>query len=112
MSSNQNKNEMNKGSKNGKSKSLEDCEFCAGSSKQASDFEVTTKLIIDHAQEAFDSDKGVAEALRMMSGQGRAKWKPTASVSTSEDESTRDRESREFELDCKGESADHRERVR
>ena len=34
------------------------------------------------------------------------------SASTSEDESTRDRENRELELDYKGDSADYRKRVR
>ena len=48
-------------------KSLEGYERCIGSSKQASDFEVTTKFIITHAQEAFDSGEDVAEALRTMS---------------------------------------------
>ena len=102
----------NKGNKNGESKSLEDYEFYIGSSKQASDFEVTTKFIINHTQETFDSGKDIAEALRMMNGQNTSKWKPTLSVSTSEDEHVRDRENREFELDYKGESADYRDRVR
>ena len=76
------------------------------------DFEVTTKLIVNHAQETFDSVKDIAEALRMMNDQDTAKWKPTAWARSSEDESTRGRESREFELDCKGESADYRKRAR
>ena len=48
----------------------------------------------------------------MMNVQNIAKWNPTISVNTSEDESTRDRENREFELYCKGESADYRKHVR
>ena len=84
----------NEGNKNDKSKSLEDYEFCIGSNKQASDFEVTNKFIIIHMQETFDSGKDIAEELRMMNGQNTAKWKPTMSASTSEDVSTRDRENR------------------
>ena len=83
-----------KGNKNDERKTLEDYEFCIGSSKQASDFEVTTKFVINRMQETFDSGKDIAEALRMASGQNTDKWKPTASASTSEDESTRDRVSR------------------
>ena len=102
----------NKGNKKDRTKSLEDYEFHLGSSKQASDFEVTSKFIINHVQENFDSGKDIAESLRMMNGQNIAKWKPTMAVSTSEDVSTGDRENREFELDYKGESADYRKRVR
>ena len=79
--------------------------------KQASDFEVTTKFIINHVQETFGSGKETTEELRMTSGQNIGKWKPTVSASTSEDESTRDRENRNFEVDCKGESADYRKRA-
>ena len=43
----------------------------------------------------------------MMNGPSTAKWRPTVSASTSEDEATRDKEDREFELDDKGESANY-----
>ena len=76
-----------------KNKSLEYYEHCLDSSKQALDFEVTTKFIINHIQETFDSGKDIAEALMMMNGPNTAEWRPTMSVSTSEDEATRDRES-------------------
>ena len=95
-----------------KNKSLEDYEYYIRSSKQASDFEVRTKSIINHAQETFDSGKDVAEALRMMNGPNTAEWRLTMSVSTSEDEATCDRENRELELYCKGESTDYRKHVR
>ena len=62
----------NKGNKKEKNKSLEDYEHCIGSSKQASDFEIITKFIINHVQETFDSGKDVAEALRMMNGPNTA----------------------------------------
>ena len=66
--------------------------LCIGSSKQASDLEITTKFIINHVQKTFDSGKDVAEALRIMNGPSIAEWRTTMSVSTSEDESTYDRE--------------------
>ena len=74
--------------------------------------EVTTKFIINHIQEAFDSGKDVAEALRMMKGPNTDEQMPTVPVSTPKDEATRDRESSQFYLDYKGESADHHKRVR
>ena len=59
------RNRVNKKDKNN---SLEDYECYIGSSKQASDFEVTTKSIINHSQETFDSIKDIPEALRIMNG--------------------------------------------
>ena len=100
-----------KGNKNYKKKSLEDYERHIGSRKQDSDFEVTTKFIINHAKK-FDSGKDISEALRMMSSQNTAKWKPTMLVSKSEDESTRDKENREFKLDHKSESSNYRKRIK
>ena len=49
-----------------KNKSLEEYGNWTGSSKHASDFEITTKFMINYVQETFDSVKDVAEALRMM----------------------------------------------
>ena len=81
---------------------MEDYEHQTSSGKQALDFEVTTKFIINHVQETFDIGKGIDEALRLTNGPIMAEWRPTMSESTSEDEATRDRESEEFELDCNG----------
>ena len=89
----------NKGDKKDKNKSLEDYECHIGSRKQASDSEVTTKFMINHIKETFDSGKDVTEALGMMNGTSTAELRPTILVSTSEDDSKRDRENREFELD-------------
>ena len=61
----------NKGNTNNikdKNKSWKDYECHIGSSKQAPDFEVTTKFIINHVQETFDSGKDIAETLEMMNG--------------------------------------------
>ena len=78
---------------------MEDYDCCIGSIKQASDFEVTTKFIINYTQETFDSGEDVSEALRMMNDPIVAEWRPTMPSSTPEDEAVRDRENREFEID-------------
>ena len=72
----------------------DDTNLC--SSKEASDFEAITKLIINHAQENFDSGKGITESLRTMNGLKSDELRPIMSVSASDNEATRDRESREF----------------
>ena len=64
-----------------------------------SDVEVTTSFIINHAQEKFDSVKGITEELRTMRGLSTYEWRPIMSASTSDDEAVCDRENREFELD-------------
>ena len=93
------RNKENNNNVKDKNKSLEDYEHHTGSSKQASNFEVTTKFIINHIQEIFDGGKDFAEALRMINGPKTDEWRPTTSVSTSEDEAARDRDNKEFELD-------------
>ena len=49
-------------------KSLENYECRIGPSEQASDFDVTTKFIINHIQENFEGGKDIAEELRMTNG--------------------------------------------
>ena len=77
---------------------MEDYNCHAGSIKQASYFEISTKLITNHAQENFDIGKEIDEALRTMSGPNTDEWRPTMQASTSNDEPARDSESGEFEL--------------
>ena len=106
------RNEKNRNNKEKKKKSLEDYECCTGSRKKASDFEVTTKVIINHIQENFDSGRDVTDALRTLNDLDIDEQMPTISLSAVEDESARDIESRELELDCKGELPDCRKRTR
>ena len=83
-----------------------------GSSKQGSCFEATTNIIINHAQENFNSGEDVAEALRTMISLNAYECRTIMSASTSCDEALRDRERSDFELDYKGESAAYRKHVR
>ena len=102
----------NKENKEKKKKSLEDYEHYIGSSKQACDFEVTTNYIMNHIQKNFDSGRDIAETLRTLSPLHTDTWRPRMQVSEIEDESVRDRENREFELDYVDESADYRKSAR
>ena len=95
-----------------KSKSLEDHEHHIGSCKKNSDFEVATKLIINHDQEDFEGSKNFAESLRMMNGLSTDELRPTTSVITTEDDAARDRERRKFDVGYKCESAERRKFVR
>ena len=94
---------------------MEDYEHYADSKKKVPEFEVTTKSIMNRAQEKFDSGRDVADALRVLSDLGKDAWSPDASASAAEDEITSNRESREsreIELDCKGELADYHKYAR
>ena len=77
---------------------MEDYDHFIGSTKQVSHFEVTTKFIINHVQEKFDSGKNFAASLSIMDSLSTGEWMPTVSASTVEDEDARDRHVREFEL--------------
>ena len=106
------RNVNNCNDKKKKKKSLKDHECCAGSSKQAPDFEVTNKFMIDHTEENFDIGTDVTEALRALTNLGTNTWRSTTQASEADDEVSRDRESRELEINCKGKSADRRKRAR
>ena len=82
---------------------MEEHEYCAGSSKQVTNFEVVTNYIINNTQENLDKSHNVAESLRVLTNLGTVSWRPTSEVSEVEGEAARDRESREFELNFKGE---------
>ena len=68
-------------------------------SKQASCFKITSKFIMNHPQEKFDSSRDVADALKMLNDLDTDEWRPTMSVITAEEEAARDRENREFDID-------------
>ena len=60
-----------------KNKSLEDCEYYIGSSKQVCEFQVTNNCIIDHVQENFDKGRDITEALRKLSPLDMDMWRPS-----------------------------------
>ena len=73
-------------------KSLEDYDHHRGSRKQASEFEATTKVIINHVQENLYRGRNIAEALRMIISLNTDEWMPSISEIPSDDEATRNRE--------------------
>ena len=75
---------------------MEDYECYTCSNKQVSDFEVTTKFIINHVQKNFDSGRDNADALRTLNDLDTYEWKPTNSVRIIEDEALHGRENRYF----------------
>ena len=92
------RSEKNYNNKDKKNKSLEDYAWYVCSTKQASDFEVTTKFIINHIQENFDNSRDIAEALRTLNYSDSGSLRPPMQRSVAEGESARHRENRELEF--------------
>ena len=60
-----------------KKKTLEDHYFYVGSSKQASDYEITSEYIINHVKLTFERGNDIAEAMRSLQLEDTDNWKPT-----------------------------------
>ena len=84
-----------------KKKTLEDHYFYVGSSKQASDFEVTYEFLVNYIKRTYDRGNDIAEALRTLKLPNKDLWKPSLEVSLSSDDADEKRENRQFELDYK-----------
>ena len=66
-------------------RTVEDYFFYLGSSKQASDYEITGKFVVNHIKKTFDRGNNIAEALRTLTKADTDVWKPTLKRSTETD---------------------------
>jgi hypothetical protein len=55
--------------------------FYVGSSKQASDYEITAEFVVNHIKKTFDRGNDIAEAIRTLVKTDTSLWKPTLQVS-------------------------------
>ncbi len=84
-------------------KTVEECHFCVGSSKQASDHETTAEFVVNHIKKTFDRGNDVSEALRKLVGPDTDTWKPTLQMSLQSETDVEQREDKQFEMDYKAE---------
>jgi hypothetical protein len=84
-----------------KKKTIEDYFFYVGSSKQASDFEMTSEFLVNYVKKTFDRGNDVAEALRTLTPEDTEIWKPTLHFSTEADDTTSKQENRQYKLEYK-----------
>mgnify|MGYP000243763899 FL=1 len=84
-------------------KTVEDYFFYVGSSKQASDYEVTNEFVVNHIKKTFDRGNDVAEALRRLVKADTDTWKPTLKISTDVDGAIVVREDKQFVMEYKAE---------
>jgi hypothetical protein len=84
-----------------KKKTIEDYFFYVGSSKQASDFQMTYKFLINYVKKTFDRGNDVAEALRTLTPENTELWEPTLQFSIATDDVVSKQENRQHELKYK-----------
>jgi hypothetical protein len=73
-------------------KTVEDYFFYVGSSKQASDYEITAEFVVNHIKITFDRGNDIAEALRTLVKANTDVWKPTVKISAETDADINERE--------------------
>eukprot|EP00957_Ditylum_brightwellii_P202236 15329226-Ditylum_brightwellii.AAC.1 len=86
-----------------KMKSIQDSVFYIGSSKQASDFKMTYKYVINHIKMTFERGNDIAEMLRNLRRPDLSHWRPTLSVSTNANADVKSQENKQFKMEFKAE---------
>ena len=102
MSQRQKNNNKNKNLSK-KKKSLEDYVFYIGTNKQASDFELTRKYILNHIKKTYAYGHDVSESLRTHIKIDVNSQRPTLKVSTKTDTEEKKAEEEQFKLEYKAE---------
>ena len=82
-------------------KSLSNNMYYLGSTKQTSDYQVTTAYLINRIQKTFDLPEAIRDTLRNEELVDMDKWKPELEVSTNTDDNNRATENKLFELEYK-----------
>eukprot|EP00957_Ditylum_brightwellii_P115781 8831408-Ditylum_brightwellii.AAC.1 len=60
---------------------MEDYSFYVGSPKQASDFNIAYKYVVNHIKKTFDQGNDIAEELRNFEEPDQSLWEPRLEVS-------------------------------
>jgi hypothetical protein len=91
-----------------KKKSVNDYNYYLGSAKQASDYETTTKFLINYIVKTFEYGNDIGQALRELEYPDPDSWKPTMRQSMHlgndpDNEAQRAFENKQFEIEFKSE---------
>jgi hypothetical protein len=84
-------------------KTVEDYFFYVGSSKQASDYEITAEFVVNHIKKTFDRGNDIARASRALVKANTSLWKPTLCASTETDAPVKEREDKQSVMEYKAE---------
>jgi hypothetical protein len=77
--------------------------FYVGSSKHASDYEITAEFVVNHIKKTFDRGNDIAEAIRTLVKTDTSLWKPTLQVSTATEPIVKEREDKQYVMEYKAE---------
>ena len=83
-----------------------------GSSKHASDYEVTTEFVVNHIKKTFEHGLDISEALRILKEPDTNSWKSKLQVSKLKDADDKAGEDRQFSMDYKAELDETTRRIR
>ena len=78
-------------------KTIQDYTFYIGSNKQASDFNTTSKFMINHIRKTYTNGDDIADALESETAQDPNSWMPTQRFSSIRDATAKDRENKQYE---------------
>ena len=97
-------------------KKLSDYSYYLGSSKQASDFEITTSFVINHIKKTYENGIDIANALKNLQEPNTNMWKPELEVSLIVGDQpaaiqARADENRRFEMEYKQEYSNYTDRL-
>ena len=81
-----------------KRKRLEDYIFTIGSAKQASDFVVVSKYLINHIRKTYTNGGDIGDALEAREEKNFARYRPSLQLSDDSDPDIIARENREYEM--------------
>eukprot|EP00978_Attheya_sp_CCMP212_P006031 scaffold13573_cov49-Attheya_sp.AAC.1 len=95
-----------------KKKTIADYNYYIGSSKQASDFEITTEFVINHVKKTFEYGHNIGTALKLLEPMDKLKDKPKLAVSTGSNAETKIQEQKQFDMEFNADYEEFRKRIR
>eukprot|EP00978_Attheya_sp_CCMP212_P016785 scaffold44262_cov52-Attheya_sp.AAC.7 len=95
-----------------KKKMFADYYYYIGSSKQASDFEITTEFMINHIKNTFEYGHDIRTVLKMLDPMDKLKSKPKLAVSKASDPSDKVQEQKQFDMEFNADYEEFRKRIR
>ena len=101
---------MNNRSKNirsnkfsGRKKTIDDYMFYVGTTKQASDYELSAEFIINYIKRTFMQGNDISESLRTLTDFNKRQWRPTLQISMSNILEDKLHEDKQYEFEYKAE---------
>eukprot|EP00978_Attheya_sp_CCMP212_P012569 scaffold31431_cov54-Attheya_sp.AAC.1 len=94
-----------------KKKTIADYNYYIGSSKQESDYEITTEFVINHIKKTFEYGHNIRTALKLLELMDKLKDKPKLAVSKDSDANTKIQEQKQFDMEFNADYEEFRKRI-